>query len=217
MEELREDVLKAADERYQQYLADGRKDPSYPPYKASGCLLYTSHWPFLDRAAAHRRGFRDRNPEKSGRGRSRTPADGSHQNPPRAPGELPRAHRPPPDRNSSQSFRLPRRGEIYNKGHSDSALGENIPKETSRFASSALPSGRPPPKKNRNSGSPAPAPEFPDLRRSQPRCKKIPAKTFRFGPGARTFRRDSRSGSAPAPGRPAPPPHIPPEKRVRCV
>ena len=36
MEELREDVLKAADERYQQYLADGRKDPSYPPYKASG-------------------------------------------------------------------------------------------------------------------------------------------------------------------------------------
>lgn len=36
MEELRLDVMQAAKQLYQQYIEVGMKDPSYPPYKASG-------------------------------------------------------------------------------------------------------------------------------------------------------------------------------------
>ena len=36
MEELKLDVLRAADECYQAHLAKGMRDPAYPPYKASG-------------------------------------------------------------------------------------------------------------------------------------------------------------------------------------
>lgn len=36
MEKLRYEVIKKADQVYQQYIAIGMKDPKYPPYKASG-------------------------------------------------------------------------------------------------------------------------------------------------------------------------------------
>lgn len=36
MEDLKADVMQSAKQLYQQYLEAGMKDPSYPPYKASG-------------------------------------------------------------------------------------------------------------------------------------------------------------------------------------
>lgn len=36
MEELKTDVIEAANQLYQKYLEEGMKDPAYPPYKASG-------------------------------------------------------------------------------------------------------------------------------------------------------------------------------------
>lgn len=36
MEELKAEVMRAADAIYQQYIENGMKDPAYPPYKASG-------------------------------------------------------------------------------------------------------------------------------------------------------------------------------------
>ncbi|WP_343210280.1 TetR/AcrR family transcriptional regulator [Anaerolentibacter hominis] len=36
MDELRESVIAAADDRYQKFLKRGMSDPQYPPYKASG-------------------------------------------------------------------------------------------------------------------------------------------------------------------------------------
>ncbi|MFA6776386.1 MAG: WHG domain-containing protein [Sphaerochaetaceae bacterium] len=36
MEELRSDVMQAAEKLYRRYIEAGMKDPAYPPYKASG-------------------------------------------------------------------------------------------------------------------------------------------------------------------------------------
>jgi len=36
MEELRSDVMQAAEKLYRRYIEVGMKDPAYPPYKASG-------------------------------------------------------------------------------------------------------------------------------------------------------------------------------------
>lgn len=36
MQEIREQVIKSANQLYEHYIEEGMKDPSYPPYKASG-------------------------------------------------------------------------------------------------------------------------------------------------------------------------------------